>query len=257
MARGGLGRQPREDPLSIGGGAIPRIGPAPAGGAATTPRSTVHTSSSTTAHAGHGAGGAADGGGPADLVLVQSALRGQPAAVEALLTRLGCVVRFVYRLNRTLGHGLPTEALEDVVQQVYAALWPRLREFHGRNPLETWLFGFCRNCLRGAARRQQRQARAGAASDARGDEPLSQAQAPFVDQPEILLQRREVLAALQDELDALPADQREAVQARHLEGCSFEDLARQSGVAVSTIKDRCYRAMQRLRERLGRRLAGG
>jgi len=196
---------------------------------------------------------AAAGSGPTDLLLVQQALRGEPAAIDTLLLRLGCIPRFVHRLNRMCGHGLPTEGLEDVVQQVYAALWPKLRDFHGSNPIETWVFGFCRNCLRSASRRGQRQARAVALP---GD-ALAAMAAPGWVGPDQLLHRQEALAALRDELDELPDDERAAVEARHLAGDSFEDLARRSGVAVSTIKDRCYRAMQRLQQRLGRRLVGG
>ena len=59
---------------------------------------------------------------PGDMVLVRQALSGDPTAIEEVLARLACIVKFVFRLNRTQGHGLPTEALEDVVQQVYAAL---------------------------------------------------------------------------------------------------------------------------------------
>lgn len=193
---------------------------------------------------------AAAGSGPADLLLVQQALRGELGAVDVLLGRLGCIPRFVYRLNRVCGHGLPTEALEDVVQAVYAALWPRLREFHGNNPIETWVFAFCRNCLRSAARRGQKHRTLPA-------EALSMMAAPGWDGPDQELHRQETLAALRDELAELPDDERAAVEARHLGGNSFEDLARQSGVAVSTIKDRCYRAMQRLQQRLGKRLASG
>lgn len=80
-----------------------------------------------------------------DLHLVRRALRGESAAVEEVLARLACVVKFVFRLNKTQGYGLPPEALEDVVQQVYAALWPRLRDFTGGAMLESRAFGFCRN----------------------------------------------------------------------------------------------------------------
>ncbi|MCR9248137.1 MAG: sigma-70 family RNA polymerase sigma factor [bacterium] len=189
------------------------------------------------------------GNGPADLVLVQSALRGERHAIDGLLQRLGCIPRFVFRLNRSLAVGLPAEALEDVVQQVYAALWPRLGDFHGRNPLETWVFAFCRNCLRSAARRGHEQRRAAMLS------PEMLATLPAEGgAPELPVARREALELLQDELAGLSAEERDAVEARHLHGASFEDLARASGVAVSTIKDRCYRAIQRLQERLGRRL---
>jgi len=192
------------------------------------------------------------GNGPEDLLLVQSALRGEDAAIDALMGRLGCVPRFVFRLNGTLGCGLATEALEDVVQQVYTALWQRLADFHGRNPLETWVFGFCRNCLRSAVwRRRSTVARAAlsdellAATPAAGDSPAS------------LLDRSEALGALHQELDQLPDEERAVVIARHLDGRGFEEIARATGVAVSTIKDRCYRAMQRLKQKLGRRMVGG
>jgi RNA polymerase sigma-70 factor (ECF subfamily) len=191
------------------------------------------------------------GNGPADLLLVQAALRGDSHAIDALLLRLGCIPRFVFRLDRTLGTGLATEALEDVVQQVYAALWPRLPEFHGRNPLETWVFGFCRNCLRSASRRGRELRRAA---------PLTAellATLPSATElPSRVVDRTEILGALHDELAELPAAEREAVVARHLDGTSFEEVARTTGVAVSTIKDRCYRAMVRLHERLGRRMLG-
>ncbi|MCA8953951.1 MAG: sigma-70 family RNA polymerase sigma factor [Planctomycetes bacterium] len=193
----------------------------------------------------------AAGNGPADLLLVQAALRAERDAVDALVVRLGCVPRFVFRLNRVLGLGLPSEALEDVVQQVYAALWARLGGFHGRNPLETWVFGFCRNCLRAASRRGRDPRRATMVAP----EVLAALPAGEPDAPQELGQN-EALAALRDELAELPDAERAAVEARHLDGASFEDLARASGVAVSTIKDRCYRAMQRLQQRLGRRLLG-
>lgn len=194
---------------------------------------------------------AAEGNGPADLLMVQAALRGEGPAVDALMARLGCVPRFVWRLNRLAGTALPSEALEDVVQQVYAALWPRLGEFHGRNPIETWVFGFCRNCLRSASRRSARDGRAAGWLP----ESLAEVAAPLPG-PGAAVARAEAVEALHDELAALPEELRAAVEARHLDGNSFEDLARQSGVAVSTIKDRCYRAMLRLQERLGRRLGG-
>ena len=100
------------------------------------------------------------GTGPRDLLLVQQALRGDAESVEELLARLSCTVRFVYRLNRTTGYFMTTEALEDVVQQVYAAFWPRLADYTGTAALESWVYGFCRNCLRAEARRRHSYLRA-------------------------------------------------------------------------------------------------
>lgn len=188
------------------------------------------------------------GTGPEDLVLVQRALRGEPGAVEGLLQRLSCVLRFVFRLNRKLGCNLPTDALEDVVQQVYLAVWPRLRDFAGSAAIESWVFGFCRNCLRAEMRRRR------SAGRATGLEPeeLEAKATDHAPPPGEGIETAEGLDALRDELDRLTPDERRAVELRHLEGMSFEDIARLVQVPASTVKERCYRAMMRMKGRLRR-----
>lgn len=190
------------------------------------------------------------GTGPADLVLVQSALRGEEGAIDAVLSRLGCCVRFVFRLNKTLGYGMPVEALEDVVQQVYAAVWTRLEDFAGTAALETWTFGFCRNCLRSEMRRRSQQLRlvSGGNSDEAMQQQLSDAPGP-----DEVATRMEGLDLLQEELDRLDPMDREIVVLRHLHEWSFERISETKGVAPSTIKDRCYRALDKIRFRVTRR----
>lgn len=190
--------------------------------------------------------------GPHDLLLVKRALGGERDAVDALLQRLSCIHRFVFRLNRTLGYGLRIDSLEDVVQQVYVAVWPRLRDFAGSAAIESWVFGFCRNCLRAEARRRRHGTTAlePAALEALDGERTAVAHEDTAVQA---VAREEGVDALRAELDRLEPDERTVVELRFLEGTSFEQIARSLGVPASTIKDRCYRGMERLKERLRRR----
>lgn len=191
-----------------------------------------------------------DGGtGPEDLILVRAALRGEAAAVDGVLARLSCIPRFVFRLNRSLGYGLDTDQLQDVVQQVYMAVWPRLTGYVGSAALESWVFGFCRNCLRAEARRRaQSQKMMATVLDEAEHSP------PAVDEPAAAaLSRVERWEAAMDELERLEVREREVVRLRHLEGWSFEQIARQQGLPPSTVKDRCYRALVKLKGRLKRR----
>ncbi len=190
------------------------------------------------------------GTGPRDLILVHKALRGDADAVEQLLARLSCTVRFVYRLNRSLGYGMTTEALEDVVQQVYAAFWPRLPDYTGSAALESWVYGFCRNCLRAEGRRRQQSMRAVPLPDLE-TQPGSKEPPP----QESLL-RNEGLEILHEEMMKLKPEERDAVRLRHVEGWSFEQIARKQGLPASTVKDRCYRALLKMKDRLGRRDVG-
>lgn len=188
------------------------------------------------------------GTGPKDTILVQRALRRDREALEELLGRLSCVVRFVYRLNRTLGYRLPAEVLEDVVQQVYMAIWGRLRDYAGTAALESWAFGFCRNCLRAEARKRAQRTKVDSTDQVRLE------RAPSADpSPGQVAERTERIDAVRDELENLDPSEREAVVLRHLEGWSFEEIARRQGLPSSTVKDRCYRALMKMRERLRRR----
>ncbi len=228
----------------------------------------------------HGPGEATVPSHPAgdDGVLVAAAVAGDAEAIEAVLARLACVVKFVFRLNRTMGYGLATEVLEDVVQQVYAAMWPRLRDYAGGGgggggggvgeaapvpgepgrpglgSLETWAFGFCRNCLRAEARKRANRLRIlrpvedPGVLDSREDAPEAS--------PVHRAEQRERLDRVRDELAQLPELERVVVELRHLEDWSFERIARELGIAASTVKDRCYRGLSRIEERLRRRDVG-
>ena len=190
----------------------------------------------------------ADGGtGPVDLILVQRAVRGDKGAIDEVLGRFTCVVRFVYRLNKTLGYGLPTDALEDVVQQVYISVWPRLQEFQGASALESWIYGFCRNCLRSELRRRRMQGRVMNVDDDELDRHAALGRVPPATES---LVRDEGLFALREELERLKPVEREAVILRHLEGWSLETIAQRQGLSASTVKDRCYRALLKIKGRL-------
>jgi RNA polymerase sigma-70 factor (ECF subfamily) len=63
--------------------------------------------------------------------------------------------------------------------------------------------------------------------------------------------RREQAVLLADALGRLPADYREAIILRHLEGLSFADVAARMGRTVESVKKLWARALARLRGQLG------
>ncbi|MHC5064506.1 MAG: RNA polymerase sigma factor [Planctomycetota bacterium] len=183
-----------------------------------------------------------------DLLLVRRALEGEREAVEGVLSRLACTVRFVFRLNRNLQCGLPTEALEDVVQQVYTTVWTRLSAYSGNAALESWVFGFCRNCLRAELRRRSKRLRLLRNAGPELSEVVDQSARP---DGQMLL--HEGLNLLHEELEKLSPEEQSVVKLRHLEDWSFERIARHLDLPASTVKDRCYRALLKMRGGLGRR----
>jgi RNA polymerase sigma-70 factor (ECF subfamily) len=63
--------------------------------------------------------------------------------------------------------------------------------------------------------------------------------------------RREQAVLLADALQTLPADYREVIVLRHLEGRSFLEVARQMGRSVDAVEKLWVRALTRLRRILG------
>jgi RNA polymerase sigma factor (sigma-70 family) len=71
--------------------------------------------------------------------------------------------------------------------------------------------------------------------------------------PEERAVQMESLDLLHEELEQLTEGDREIVELRHLQDRSFEQIARQKNLPPSTIKDRCYRAVDKIRMRMKRR----
>ena len=71
--------------------------------------------------------------------------------------------------------------------------------------------------------------------------------------PESHLMLHEGLDLLHEELEKLSPEERSVVELRHLEDWSFEKIARHLNQPASTVKDRCYRALLKMRGGLGRR----
>src|SRR5690606_13577815 len=120
----------------------------------------------------------------------------------------------------------------------------------------SWAFGFCRNCLRAEARRR-RGTRLGAGTTALTDDVLDGHAGDRGVSRERDVAWLDGLRALREELDRLPPDERAVVELRHLEEWSFERIARELALPASTVKDRCYRALTKLKARLRRRDVSG
>ena len=61
-----------------------------------------------------------------------------------------------------------------------------------------------------------------------------------------------LLDELESAVDELPEEQREVFFAHEVEGCSFKEMAAETGVSVNTLLSRKRYAVRHLRERLQR-----
>jgi RNA polymerase sigma-70 factor (ECF subfamily) len=173
---------------------------------------------------------------PSDAELVEAARRGEPGAIDALLARYQPqIYRFGLRMCRD-----PEDARE-VLQETLVAAFRHLPSFRGEASLSTWLYQIARSfCVK--ERRGRRPTEPLDASSrelpAAGGEPEAQAHA------------REIGAALAKAIGALPAESREVLLLRDVEGLSAEQAAAAIGIEVGALKSRLHRARLQLRGEL-------
>ena len=142
--------------------------------------------------------------------------------------------------------------VEDVLQDVFSEL---VESFQLMRPIEhigPWLFRVARNRIIDLYRKRRPEISANApVDDEEGSEVEFQDLLPSADAgPHTALARE----ALIDELDAalaeLPREQRDVFIANELEGRTFAELSKESGIKVNTLLSRKRYAVLSLRERL-------
>lgn len=181
--------------------------------------------------------------GPSDEALWDAYVRGDAAAFDALLERVGPkVYAFCLRMVRQ-----PARA-EDLTQEVFLRALRHRDTFEGRSKVSTWLLTIARNVCTDEARRRQHRAHASLDQPAvEGQSPLSERLPGPARDGEGRAMDAEFSDALERALQALPAEQREVFLLREVEGVPFADIAEMTGVPVNTVKSRMRYALGALR----------
>jgi RNA polymerase sigma-70 factor, ECF subfamily len=177
----------------------------------------------------------------AETELLAKAQRGDVAAFEEL-TR-GCVDRVFAVALRLVGDRAEAE---DVVQEALLRAWRGIGRFHGRSAFFTWL---CRIAINEANRALEKHARRPPTVEL-ADERV-QCKAGRHDGPARLAEHRELWAAIETALLALPLRYRTAVVLRDIEGLSTREAAGAAGVGEAAFKSRLHEARLRLRAAVG------
>jgi RNA polymerase sigma factor (sigma-70 family) len=134
---------------------------------------------------------------------------------------------------------------EDVVQDAMLRALSYFATFRGGDA-RAWLLQIVRNAAYAAL--ASRRKRAETALDGEGcDGEGAVLDVPDqADDPEAALTRHQDLQRLGQALAALPCELRECLVLRELEGCSYKEIARVTGMPIGTVMSRLWRARQAL-----------
>jgi RNA polymerase sigma factor (sigma-70 family) len=141
---------------------------------------------------------------------------------------------------------------EDILQDVFYELVEAYRRMKPVEHVTAWMFRVARNRIIDLFRRKTREAvRMEPDSQSDGEAQSLEELLPSPDAgPDSAYVRKMLLEELEDALEELPEEQREAFVGHELMGYSFKEMAEQTGVGVNTLLSRKHYAVQHLRERL-------
>jgi len=174
-----------------------------------------------------GAGDAARLGDAADGIVAGRAADGDEDAFGVLVRRYGAMMRA--SAARILGG---VDEADDVVQDAFITAWQQLPGLENPAVVKSWLMRIVSHKAidRIRARRPQ--------TDIADEDPAaSESNAP----PRIVEARSE-LEALSEALSSLPEQQRECWTLREVSGYSYEEIAEELGIPVSTVRGLLARA---------------
>ena len=181
-----------------------------------------------------------------DHSLVQRVQRGDKVAFEMLFTK------YQRRVSRLVSRFVRSDAeVEDIVQESFIKAYRALGSFRGDSAFYTWLYRIAvntaKNYLVSASKRpiSLTQFEKNDDDDFEEDHFMSDAATP-----ESELITKQIAETVNKTMNELPADLREAIMLREIEGMSYEDIADSMGCPIGTVRSRIFRAREAISQKI-------
>jgi RNA polymerase sigma-70 factor (ECF subfamily) len=181
-----------------------------------------------------------------DLQLVERVRQGDQRAYGIL------VEKYQRKLMRLLSRMVrdPHE-IEDIAQEAFIKAYRALPQFRGDAAFYTWLYRIAINTAKNylASRGRGLQTVSDQAMN-EDDEPDDRLVAQEIGNPETELLSKQVAIAINQAVDALPDELREAITLREIEGLSYEEIAESMACPIGTVRSRIFRAREAISAKL-------
>jgi RNA polymerase sigma-70 factor (ECF subfamily) len=181
-----------------------------------------------------------------DLLLVERVREGDKRAFGLLVEKYRRkVIRLLSRMVRN------ADDLEDIAQETFIKAYRALPQFRGDAAFYTWLYRIAINTaknhlvMRGKSMRTVSDQ---AMNDE--DEPDERLMAQDISTPETELLSKQVAIAVNEAVDALPNELRQAITLREIEGMSYEEIAEYMNCPIGTVRSRIFRAREAIASKL-------
>ncbi len=181
-----------------------------------------------------------------DRQLVERAQRGDKHAFELLVSK------YQRKLARLLARFIrdPVE-VEDVAQEAFIKAYRALPSFRGDSAFYTWLYRIGINTAKNYLVAMGRRAPTTTEFNSEDAESFEDGeQLRDINTPESVMMSKEIARTVNDTMEQLPEELRDAITLRELEGLSYEDIATIMNCPIGTVRSRIFRAREAIAEQL-------
>ena len=181
-----------------------------------------------------------------DQKLVEKAQRGDKRAFGIL------VEKYHKKLTRLLSRMVRDQSeIEDIVQDSFVKAYRAINNFRGDSAFYTWLYRIgintAKNHLVSLGRRPKAMNEVeieDVENFEDGDELRS------IETPENTMMTKEIVVTVNDTIEGLPDELKEAISLREMDGLSYEEISELMQCPIGTVRSRIFRAREAIAEKL-------
>jgi RNA polymerase sigma-70 factor (ECF subfamily) len=187
-----------------------------------------------------------------DAELVQRAAAGEARAFELLY------IKYQRRVERLIGRMVrDVDLVPDIAQETFIRAYRALPKFRGDAQFYTWLYRIAVNTAKKHLLELKRDPTVSLSAMRSSDEDETSASEPEQSMgtadnatPDAILASKEIAQAVNEAMDALPEELRQAITLREIDGMSYDDIAQALDCPIGTVRSRIFRAREAISNRI-------
>jgi RNA polymerase sigma-70 factor (ECF subfamily) len=187
-----------------------------------------------------------------DALLVQRTLAGEERAFEML------VIKYQRRIERLIGRMVrDVDLVPDIAQETFIRAYRALSQFRGDAQFYTWLYRIAVNTAKKQLLELKRDPvilmssmKSADDDETSGADLEPTQQIADAETPEAVLASKEIAAAVNAAMEALPTELCQAITLREIDGLSYEEIAQALDCPIGTVRSRIFRAREAISARI-------
>ena len=183
-----------------------------------------------------------------DAPLVQRAVAGDHKAFELL------VIKYQRRIQRLIGRMVrDVDLVEDIAQETFIRAYRALAQFRGDAQFYTWLYRIAVNTAKKSLMDLKRNPTVSENSFKSDDDDETspvENELTSSETPDAVLASKEIAQIINNALEALPDELRQAITLREIEGLSYEEISEAMNCPIGTVRSRIFRAREAISQKV-------